>query len=239
MKGTSRFFVGLTLTVSLLTCGALAQSTTDQPTPPPADQPMTPPADQPMDMTEDQPVEPTEDMPEDMPEDPAVTPAAAPMSSEMNMSMMARADMSKTFGFTDKNFSMKMHMGNIYEILAAQIALTKSSSDAVKAFAEQMILDHSNMDIELLNTVKTLNPNYVLVDEISGEQQRLLDRLSAATIDFDAEYKAQMIESHQQTLDLVEKYLASKYGNTVLKGVAQGATPVVEMHLQMAQALTL
>ncbi|GEM46772.1 hypothetical protein DC3_24070 [Deinococcus cellulosilyticus NBRC 106333 = KACC 11606] len=175
----------------------------------------------------------------DMPADPAAPATPAPTSSDMSTTMMDQVDMSKTFTMTDKNFAIKMHTGNNYEIAAAQIALTKSSSAAVKAFAQQMITDHTSMDQLLMNAVRSIKPEHMVPGLLTPKQQLMLDRLNAATVDFDAEYKAQMIESHQETLDLLQMFIDSKYGNTVLKGVAQGAVPVVTMHLQMAQGLVL
>jgi putative membrane protein len=69
-------------------------------------------------------------------------------------------------------------------------------------------------------------------------EQAMLDQLRAAGtgMNFDMLYQQQQITAHQQAIQLMQNYAAS--GDVpALQTVASGAIPVMQRHLQMAQAL--
>jgi len=151
--------------------------------------------------------------------------------------MAGRTASEMTFTLTDRAFVVRMTQANNFEIAAAQLALSKSTSADVKAYAQMMIDDHTKMGNALQSVVLSVNPTFVPPAPMSARHQVMLDRLNAATADFDEVYKSIMIASHQETLPLPTKFITAVYGNLAIKQTAQDAIPVITMHLDMAQKL--
>lgn len=139
--------------------------------------------------------------------------------------------------FSDKHFVTMLAQGNAYELAAAQIALAKSSRAEVQTYAQIMVSDHTEMGAMLQAAVQQIDPAFPIPNAPSPKHQRMLEELNAATTNFDAVYKAQMLMSHAETLNLLQSFQVNGYGHPVLKTLAQTAEPVVTMHLQMAQVL--
>ncbi|WP_051964658.1 DUF4142 domain-containing protein [Deinococcus misasensis] len=139
--------------------------------------------------------------------------------------------------FSDKHFVTMLAQGNAYELAAAQIALAKSSRSEVQTYAQIMVSDHTQMGAMLQATVQQIDPAFPIPNAPSPKHQRMLEELSAATTNFDVVYKAQMLMSHAETLNLLQSFQMNGYGHPLLKALAQTAEPVVTMHLQMAQLL--
>ncbi|GGJ29115.1 DUF4142 domain-containing protein [Deinococcus roseus] len=144
-----------------------------------------------------------------------------------------------SFTFTDRTFVSRMTQGHNYEIAAAELALTLAKATEVKTFAQLMLSDHKNLRGQLAAAVGKVNPAYELPADIdvSARQQVMLERLENAGDGFDAEYKAQMMQSHEEALNLLESYLGSKYANPIIRTEAQKAWPVVEAHHQAVDAI--
>jgi putative membrane protein len=128
---------------------------------------------------------------------------------------------------------------NQYEIDAAQLALQASTNPAVRNLANMIIADHTALgqQVAAAATSAGLAPP---APALLPPEQAMLDQLRAAGtgMNFDMLYQQQQISAHQQAIQLMQNYAAS--GDVpALQTVASGAIPVMQRHLQMAQALVL
>lgn len=117
---------------------------------------------------------------------------------------------------------------DLYEVESSRLALQRSQVQAHRAFAEMMIRDHSNMSAQLRAAASSAGlsvPTAMLPMHMA-----LLNELSRSS-DFDATYRRQQIQSHEQSLRLMDNY--SRRGDVPqLRGVAAAAVPVVRGHLE-------
>ncbi|ANE42898.1 DUF4142 domain-containing protein [Deinococcus puniceus] len=136
---------------------------------------------------------------------------------------------------TDVLFMEVMTMSNLTEIQTSRLALQKSSNAEVRAFAQEMIVEHTKAQAEL-NAIAQAK-GIKLADK-PGADQRLqynkLTTLSGAA--FDAEYKKVQVDGHAMTLKLIQTY------RTVAKDAQAAAyaaktQPVVAEHLEHARML--
>jgi putative membrane protein len=129
--------------------------------------------------------------------------------------------------------------GDQFEIQSSQLALTASSNAAVRAFANQMIADHTRLSQQMAAAASSAGitpPPPALLPA----QQAMLDQLRAAGTgpSFDMAYQQAQVTAHQGALTLFQNYAASG-DNAAIKTAASGAIPTIQMHLQQAQALNV
>ena len=142
---------------------------------------------------------------------------------------------SATLNNPDVQFAQAAAGSNSFEITTSQLALTKSASTSVKAFAQQMITDHTTAQAQL----KTIaDAQHIALPTVLPPDMQLkvvaLNGLNSA--DFDAAYIKEQVLAHQLTLSVLQNELSAGV-NTDLKGYATAQVPVVTMHLTMAQGL--
>ena len=135
---------------------------------------------------------------------------------------------------SDQVFVTKAGQGNLFEIDAAKIALSLGQTPAVKAYAQQMITDHTKLGAEVKAAIS--GTNLMLPTTVSPAQQMQLNALKASKSNFDAQYRLMMVMSHYDTYTVFQSYV--KVGHTPpLQRVIEGALPVVKMHWDMAGQL--
>ncbi len=136
-------------------------------------------------------------------------------------------------------FIQNAAIGDMYEIRSAQLALKRSSSPAVKGWAQQMIEDHTTSAHQLgaaheMNETKGAAP---IPSELDQRRSTMLSHLEKAPADkFDATYMDQQVLSHEETHTLLKTY-AKEGDNPQLRSFALGALPVVARHLHHAKQL--
>jgi putative membrane protein len=124
-----------------------------------------------------------------------------------------------------------------FEIATSQLALTSSSSAAVKKFAQHMIDAHTQSTAKLKAAAAGATPAIMPDPALTAEQQATLDGMKGKTgADFDQAYVAAQRDGHQKTLDAVRSY--SQSGDVpALKAFATAAAPTVAAHLNLAKSL--
>jgi putative membrane protein len=126
---------------------------------------------------------------------------------------------------------------DLYEIEAGRIALQRTGSPQVRSFAQMLIEDHSRSAEILAAKVKLAGLEAVAEPRLDERRKGMLDNLQAASDDaFDEVFLTQQTAAHQEALTLHRGY-AEKGENEVLRGMASGAAPPLEQHLQMAKHL--
>lgn len=132
-------------------------------------------------------------------------------------------------------FVSNASQSDMYEIQAAKIAETRSKNADVKAFAKQMVTDHTAM----MNAMKPLiqAAGQAPADKLDQRRQGFIDNLkSAKDADFDKTYIDQQVAGHEEALSLMQGY-AKDGSDAGLKGGASKAIPKVQMHLDKAKAI--
>jgi putative membrane protein len=148
--------------------------------------------------------------------------------------------MGTAFAATSNDFVDKAAAGGIAEVETSRLALEKSSSADIKAFANMMITDHSKANDELAALAKKHDievPDSTTL--VKQAKEKILDLRDES---FDAAYANNQVKAHEDTLSLFKKEANTVTddkvkGATELKGFAQKMLPALEKHLDMAKKL--
>jgi putative membrane protein len=126
---------------------------------------------------------------------------------------------------------------DMFEIQSGQLALQASQNPAVRNFANMIITDHQRSTQMLMAAAQSAGvaapPPAIL-----PPQQAMLDQLRSAGTgpSFDMAFQQAQISAHQQALMLHQNY-AAQGDVPALRTAAGQIVPIVQMHLQAAQAL--
>jgi putative membrane protein len=135
----------------------------------------------------------------------------------------------------DTKFLDKANQGSVDEIELAQVALKKSNSDDVKAFAQKMIDDHTT----LINNMQPFDNQAGIKppahpDAATEALKLKLDVLSGQT--FDKAYIKAMVEDHHKDL---EEFMAEEKATAypAFKDAVKQGEQVVRDHLKIIDGL--
>lgn len=131
-------------------------------------------------------------------------------------------------------FIAEAYSHGLSEISSAELALQKSTSSNVRAFAQHMIEDHTEINKELQAIAERKNVHLV-------DTTRLADKTKAYLLkhkegqSFDEAYLEHQLKSHQQTLALFRRATNSR--DTDIRYFAAVSLNRLNSHLKMAQKL--
>ena len=134
---------------------------------------------------------------------------------------------------TTQDFVTEAAMSDLFEIQESQLAANHGNA-ATKAFAAQMVTDHTKTTNELKGMLPAGVTPPTALD--SSHQQKLdkLNGLQGAA--FDKQYRSDQVSAHKTAVSLFRRY--SKGGdNPQLKTWAGTTLPTLQNHLKMAQDL--
>jgi putative membrane protein len=133
-------------------------------------------------------------------------------------------------------FVTKVAISDMYEIEASKLALANSKNADIKAFAQQMVTDHSATTASVKKIVgeDKLAPPPAALD--ADHAKLIADLKAAKPDDFDGLYLDQQEDAHEAALALLQGYAAGGE-NAKLKAFAAETAPKVSMHLDMAKKL--
>ena len=135
----------------------------------------------------------------------------------------------------DVAFASALVQGGDAEIRAAKLALMRTRSDDVAAFARQMITDHDAIAAEGAPLVKKYRAG--TIDAVGPADRLGLFRLQTlAPVDFDRQYALLQIGDHlaTQTAFATE---AQSGADPLLAAFARKWLPTIEAHLELAVTL--
>ena len=136
----------------------------------------------------------------------------------------------------DASFIQTAAQGGMAEIQMAQLAEQNSRSKAVKAYAEQMIKDHTANDDQLKQIATAKGAT--LPAGVNDDQQKAMTALQGENgRRFDHDYVAAQVEDHTAMLSTFQTEAASGT-DADLKSFAAQTVPVVQEHLTEAQKLS-
>ncbi len=138
---------------------------------------------------------------------------------------------------TGQEFVDTAAKSDAFEIAAAKLAATNASSADVKSFAKKMIAAHTESTAKIKAAAgkasPAIKPDATLTDDQNG---KLADLRKLKGEDFDTAYISGQVSAHKDALSLMKTY-ADKGEVKSLKTTASEIAPIVQTHLDMAEAL--
>jgi len=160
-------------------------------------------------------------------------------SNSTNNAPPAATQAASTTPLTDANIAQIVLTANEGDIENAKYALRKTQSDAVKAFANQMITDHTSLNQQAKDLATRLNltpekndTSHQLEESVETTRKGLDDKKGA---DFDKAYIDNEVTLHQNVLDMLDKTLIPGASNADLKSLLEKARPTIQAHLDHAK----
>lgn len=140
---------------------------------------------------------------------------------------------------TDANIAAIVVAANTIDIDNAKLAMEKSTNESVKAFAQQMVTDHTSVNEKATALAAKLNltpkPNGTSRSLLSSTRAKRsqLAKLSGAA--FDKAYLDNEISYHQAVIDMLRDKLVPGAQNPELKDLLTSVQPAFDAHLQHAK----
>lgn len=156
--------------------------------------------------------------------------------------VVGKASAATTGAHDARAFVANACMSDIYEIEAARIAVRRSRSEGVRAFAEKMIAHHTTAKHQMRSALRSHEvadefPDLEPTTELDKRRSSLLEHLQkAADDDFDKTYVDQQKLAHQEAVTLHKGY-ADRGPNPQLRSVAAGGLPMIQRHLTALERL--
>lgn len=141
------------------------------------------------------------------------------------------AHAASTNSFVDEAVSAGMA-----EIQTSQLALEKTESAEVKAFAEQMIKDHTKSNQQLLDLAK--QHGFSVPDDaaLTSKARKMMLQVQEGP-SFDAAYANHQVDAHEQAVRLFDEESRSTSAPEDLRTFATTTLPTLKHHLEMAKQL--
>lgn len=132
---------------------------------------------------------------------------------------------------TNADFVTALAASDLFEIEAGKLAQQKGQSSEVKGFGRMLQEEHRKSSEELKALLAKSNPPVTLPTTLPPDLQARLQQLQGLTGEqFDQRWMAEQKASHQETLALLNGYLAVAEPGP-LKDHAAKATGTVQKHL--------
>ena len=144
-------------------------------------------------------------------------------------------------GITDPEIAAIVVTANQVDIDAGKLAVTRSSNDKVKAFAQLMITDHSGVNkaaTELVTKLKVTPQQNATSKALQAGGDKNLAHLKTLTgVAFDQAYINHEYAYHQQVIDALDKTLIPGATNSELKALLIKVRPAFVAHRDHAKSL--
>lgn len=129
----------------------------------------------------------------------------------------------------EAEFATNAADASLAEINFANLAISKTNNQEIKAYANMMLKDHGTANDELMALAKS--KNVTLPAAMSAEHQKRREELNSKSgADFDKAYAKMMEENHVKVLAFME-HQARKGTDPDLKAFAAKTVPVINAHL--------
>jgi putative membrane protein len=135
----------------------------------------------------------------------------------------------------EQDFMIKAALGNVAEIDAARLAMSKSHNDDVTDFANMIVSDHSSALEDLTDLMKAKGVSQPR--SLSPEAKMDIEKLTALSgPEFDREFTNMMVADHQKAVEMFSDQLNIIQSPDVRKYI-EDVLPKMEMHLEKAERL--
>jgi putative membrane protein len=133
----------------------------------------------------------------------------------------------------DADFAVKAADGGMFEVMVADLVLSRTTNASVRSLADMMKTDHSGANAEL--KALAAQKNISLPDSVSADKRKKYNDLAEKTgADFDKEYVDMMVKDHNHDVDMFDKESTDGKDQDV-KSWAGAKLPTLRHHLQMAE----
>jgi putative membrane protein len=155
--------------------------------------------------------------------------------------LIANIPFAQAASLSDAQIAAIVVAANTVDIEAGKLADDRSEKDEIKAFAKQMVSDHSAVNEQATALVKKLNLTPVENDTSKGLKENgsktraTLKELKGAA--FDKAYVDNEIAYHQTVLDALDKTLIPSAQNSELKALLVKVRPAFVAHLEHAKQI--
>ena len=153
----------------------------------------------------------------------------------------ASAMAQSTEKLTDSQIADIAYTAGQIDVTAANLALEKTKTRAVRSFAEEMVRDHEAVNKQVLALLDKLNvkpedndTSKSLVDTASQKQAELLQLSGAA---FDKAYAENEVAYHQNVNETLEKTLIPDAQNDQVKQLLETGLKLFQEHQKHAEHL--
>jgi putative membrane protein len=168
----------------------------------------------------------------------AMPPGAKPDYSPSDNTGTASA----TTGYTDDQILQIMHVTNLGERDAAQLAQTKGKDPRVKLFAGMMLREHGDADtkaFDLTRRLKLTLADSTLSTQLGNDSHVTAEQLRSLNSgdDFDRTYLTGQIKAHQTVLDTIDQKLLPNAKSAEVREFLGSTRSKVEAHLHEAESL--
>jgi putative membrane protein len=144
-------------------------------------------------------------------------------------------------GITDAQIAAIVVTANQVDIDAGKLAVSQSSSDKVKQFAQLMITDHAGVNTaatELVTRLKVTPQNSPTSEALqAGGEKNLAHLKTLKGPAFDQAYIDHEYAYHQQVIDALDKTLIPNATNAELKALLIKVRPAFVAHRDHAKSL--
>lgn len=138
---------------------------------------------------------------------------------------------------TDKQFITEAATGGMAEVKTAELALQKTSNDAVRQFAQHMIEDHTKANQQLMQIASAKGVTLPATPD-AKHQEAMQDLQQLSGAEFDKMYMQQAgLKDHKEMAELFQKQ-TDEGQDPDLKAFAAKVLPDIKEHLSMAQKIT-
>jgi predicted outer membrane protein len=121
------------------------------------------------------------------------------------------------------------------EVMLSNIALQKTQNEQVRAFAQQMVTDHTAANQELATLAAS--KNVTLPTEADNKHRSAADKLNGMSgTEFDRAYMKQMVKDHEASVKLFQRE-SDRGTDADTKAWAAKMLPALQGHLQMARTM--
>jgi len=133
-----------------------------------------------------------------------------------------------------QDFVTKVAISDMFEIQSGKLAVKKGNEN-VRAFARQMVTDHTKTSKELKGMVGKAKVK--LPSRLDAEHQKKLAQLQKLNGEkFSQSYASMQVQAHEDAVKLFEAY-SSSGDDPQLKAWAGKTLPALKEHLQHARGL--
>jgi putative membrane protein len=150
------------------------------------------------------------------------------------MALIASPALAKT---STADFVKKAAIANKFEIDSSQLALKQSQDDGVKAFAQQMIDDHTKAGDAFGDALKSAKTPMTPPTDLDKSHQKDMDKLGKLqAASFDKQYIKMQVSAHKDAVKLFTDY-SKKGDDASLKNFATTTLPTLQQHLDSVNKL--
>ena len=137
---------------------------------------------------------------------------------------------------TTADFVKEVAISDMFELQSNKLAEDKGNEQE-KAFARQMVTDHTKTSDEQKGLVTSGKVKAELPTALDSSHQSKLDKLKGESgKDFSSNFDSDQVSAHKDAVSLFERY-AKGGDNSELKDWAGKTLPALKHHLEMAENL--